>query len=237
MKIKVAMFIIMSMMSSSSALAQAVSTQSTTNSIYIEQVGDNSNITIVQKGQNNRIGSEQNRLILNGNGQILNTTQEGNNNLIQGSIVQADNVSADTTVTGDNNTITYDRGEAASVSGSSETVAVTGSTNNLTFNQGTSASATGATQTITVIGDTNTLTSTINADDVVNTKTIAGDGNNINTFQNGAAGKNIEMILTGNTNTIEVKQTSTNNVDTLKIDSTSSSSTITINQCNSGGPC
>ena len=224
--------LVMAMLSSSLAFAQ-----STTNSIFIEQVGDNSNITIVQKGQNNRIGSEQNRLMLDGNGQIINTTQEGNNNLIQGSIVQADNVSTDTTVTGDSNTITYDRGDAASVSSSSETVVVTGSSNNLTFNQGTAASATGATQTIEITGDTNTLTSTINADDVVNTKTIAGDGNTITTVQDGTAGKNIEMILTGNTNTVTVNQKSTNNVDTLKIDSTSSGSTITINQCNAGGPC
>jgi hypothetical protein len=231
MKFKSMMFI-MAMLSSSLAFAQ-----STTNSIFIEQVGDNSTITIVQKGQNNRIGSEQNRLMLDGNGQIINTTQEGNNNLIQGSIVQADNVSTDTTVTGDSNTITYDRGDAASVSSSSETVVVTGSSNNLTFNQGTAASATGATQTIEITGDTNTLTSTINADDVVNTKTIAGDGNTITTVQDGTAGKNIEMLLTGNTNTITVNQKSTNNVDTLKIDSTSSGSTITINQCNAGGPC
>ena len=231
MKFKSMMFI-MAMLSSSLAFAQ-----STTNSIFIEQVGDNSTITIVQKGQNNRIGSEQNRLMLDGNGQIINTTQEGNNNLIQGSIVQADNVSTDTTVTGDSNTITYDRGDAASVSSSSETVVVTGSSNNLTFNQGTAASATGATQTIEITGDTNTLTSTINADDVVNTKTIAGDGNTITTVQDGTAGKNIEMLLTGNTNTVTVNQKSTNNVDTLKIDSTSSGSTITINQCNAGGPC
>ena len=231
MKFKSIMFI-MAMLSSSLAFAQ-----STTNSIFIEQVGDNSTITIVQKGQNNRIGSEQNRLMLDGNGQIINTTQEGNNNLIQGSIVQADNVSTDTTVTGDSNTITYDRGDAASVSSSTETVVVTGSSNTLTFNQGTAASATGATQTIAITGDTNTLTSTINADDVVNTKTIAGDGNTITTVQDGTAGKNIEMLLTGNTNTVTVNQKSTNNVDTLKIDSTSSGSTITINQCNAGGPC
>jgi hypothetical protein len=231
MKFKSMMFI-MAMLSSSLAFAQ-----STTNSIFIEQVGDNSNITIVQKGQNNRIGSEQNRLMLDGNGQIINTTQEGNNNLIQGSIVQADNVSTDTTVTGDSNTITYDRGDAASVAASSETVVVTGSTNNLTFNQGTAASATGATQTIAITGDTNTLTSTINADDVVNTKTIAGDGNTITTVQNGTAGKNIELLLTGNTNTVTVNQQSTTNVDTLKINSTGSNGTITVNQCNAGGPC
>ena len=211
--------------------------QSTTNSIYIEQVGDGSIIDLTQKGQGNKIGTEQNRIILEGNNQTVTVTQEGNNNSIQGSIVQADNINADVTITGDSNTLTYDQGDGASVATSTQTLTVTGDSNNLTFNQGTAASATGATQTIEITGDTNTLTSTINADDVVNTKTIAGDNNTITTVQEGTAGKNIEMLLTGNTNTVEIKQSSTTNVDTLKINSTSNGSTITINQCNAGGPC
>jgi hypothetical protein len=226
------------MLAAIALLASSVAmAQSTTNSIYIDQVGDGSVITITQKGQSNKVGTEQERVVLEGNNQTITATQEGNNNSIQGSIVQADNVDMDVTVTGDNNTLIYDEGTAASVAGSTKTLAVTGDSNNLTFNQGTAASATGAIQTITVTGDTNTFTSTINADDVVNTKTVLGDGNNINTFQNGTAGKNIEMLLTGNTNTVEIKQTSTTNVDTLKIDSTSNGSTITINQCNAGGAC
>ena len=222
----------MALMASTIAMAQ-----STTNSIYIDQVGDGSVITITQKGQSNKVGTEQNRVVLEGNNQTITATQEGNNNSIQGSIVQADNVDMEVTVTGDNNTLTYDQGAAASVAGSTKTLAVTGDSNNLTFNQGTTASATGAIQTIAITGDTNTFTSTINADDVVNTKTVVGDGNTITTVQNGTAGKNIEMLLTGSTNTVAINQQSTNNVDTLKIDSTSTGSTITINQCNAGGPC
>jgi hypothetical protein len=221
----------------SSLASTAVMAQSTTNSIFIDQVGDSSVITVTQKGQGNTIGTEQNRVVLQGNSQTITTTQEGNNNSIQGSIVQADNVDMNVTVTGDSNELIYDQGDAASVAGSTKTLEVTGDSNNLTFNQGTAASATNATQTITVTGDTNTLTSTINADDVVNTKTIAGDGNTITTVQNGTAGKNIEMLLTGNTNTVAINQQSTTNVDTLKINSTSNGSTITINQCNAGGPC
>ena len=217
--------------------SSGVMAQSTTNSIYIEQVGDGSIIDLTQKGQGNKIGTEQNRIMLEGNNQTVTVTQEGNNNSIQGAIVQADNINTDVTITGDSNTLTYDQGDSASVATSTQTLAVTGDSNNLTFNQGTAASATGATQTITITGDTNTLTSTINADDVVNTKTIAGDNNTITTLQEGTAGKNIEMLLTGNTNTVEIKQSSTTNVDTLKINSTSNGSTITINQCNAGGPC
>jgi len=226
------------MLAAMALLASSVAmSQSTTNSIFIEQVGDGSTINITQRGQGNQIGSEQNRMVLEGNVQTITTVQDGNNNSIQGEIVQADNVTMDVTVTGDSNSITYDNGSAASVAGSTQTLAVTGDSNNLTLNQGTVGSATNATQTITITGDTNTLTSTINTDDVVNTKTVIGDGNNITTVQDGTAGKNIEMLLTGNSNTVTVNQKSTTNVDTLKIDRTSSNSTITINQCNALGPC
>lgn len=223
---------IMLLMTSSLATAQ-----STTNSIFIDQVGDGSTITITQKGQANKIGSEENRVVIEGNNQTLDVKQEGNNNTIQGSILQADNVNMDVTVTGDSNTLTYDEGDAASIAGSTKTLAVTGDSNSMTFNQGTAASATGSTQTIAVTGDTNTYTSIINADDVVNDVTVAGDGNTIAMTQDGTAGKNIEMILTGSTNNITVNQKSTTNVDTLKINSTSTGSTMVINQCNAGGPC
>ena len=231
MRIAKALFV-MSLMISSSAIAQ-----STTNSIYIDQVGDNSTITIKQKGQSNKIGTEQARVILQGNAQNLDITQEGNNNTMNGSIEQADNVDYDTTVTGDNNDIVYDQGGSGSVAGSTKTLAVTGDSNDLVFNQGTTASATGATQTIAITGDTNAYTSTINTDDVVNTIAVTGSDNTIVMTQDGTAGKNVEMTLLGSTNVVTVNQKSTTNVDTLKIDSTSSGSTITINQCNAGGPC
>ena len=68
----------MALLASSVALAQ-----STTNSIFIEQVGDGSNINITQKGQSNKVGTEQNRVVLEGNNQTITATQEGNNNSYQ----------------------------------------------------------------------------------------------------------------------------------------------------------
>jgi hypothetical protein len=223
-------FLVISLMTSASANGQ-------TNSIYIDQVGDESIITLTQEGEGNKIGdSENTRFFLEGNVQTVTVKQDGNNNVINGSVLNAANIDYDTTVTGDNNEITYDQGASGSVAGSTKTLTVTGDSNDLTFNQGTVSSATDATQTISITGDTNTLTSTINTDDVVNTKTIVGSGNVITTVQNGLAGKNIDMLLTGSTNNITVNQTSTENVDTIKIDSTSNDSILIINQCNTS-PC
>nr|WP_315470628.1 hypothetical protein [uncultured Sphingorhabdus sp.] len=224
-------FLVISLMTSASANAQ-------TNSIYIAQVGDDSTINLTQEGQSNKIGdTEAIRFVLEGDKQTVTVKQDGNNNVIKGSVLDAASIEYDTTVTGDNNDITYDQGASGSIAGSKQTLTITGDSNDLTFSQGTVSSATDATQTISITGDTNTLTSTINTDDVVNTKTIAGSGNVITTVQNGLAGKNIEMLLTGSTNNITVNQKSEDNVDTIKINSTSIGSTLIINQCNTGDAC
>lgn len=208
--------------------------QSTTNSIYIDQVGDSSNITITQKGQNNRIGTEQNRFLIGGDSQTMTVTQEGNGNQINGQILQADNIDYGVTFTGDNNTMTVDQGDSASVAGSELVLGVTGDSNTLTLTQGNAASSTNADQTIDITGDLNTYTSTINADDVTNVVTIAGDSNTMTMTQTGFAGKNVTSTVTGNSNTITVNQTSAQNVDTLNITHTGNNNTIAIDQCNSG---
>ena len=232
MKNAIKALFVMSLMASSLAYGQA-----TTNSIYIDQVGGNSTIEIRQKGQNNRIGSEQARVSIQGNAMNVTVDQNGNNNNITGKIEQADNVVEDVTLTGDGNTINYDVGASGSVAGSTKTLAVTGDSNTLNFNQGTTSSSTGATQNITVTGDGNTYTSNINADDVVNTVAIAGDSNTMTMTQQGTAGKNADVTVTGSSNTLTINQKSTNNVDAVNVTHTGSGNTILINQCNAGGPC
>ena len=271
-------FLVISLMSSASAYGQGTTstTTPTTNSIYIDQVGDGSTIELTQEGDSNAIGegeSPTDRFVLEGNGQAVTVKQQGDSNVIRGSVVDAANIDYVTTVTGDENTIEYNQGDAGSVAGSAKVLTVAGSNNTLTFNQGTDvdpesltrpaysdtvstqsrsfpavtinpgtlastgASATGADQTIRIIGSDNKYTSTINTDDVKNDVDVAGSNNVIKMVQDGTAGKNIEMLLTGSANAIIVNQKSTNNVDTVIIDSTSTGSTLVINQCNTGGPC
>lgn len=211
--------------------------QSTTNSIYIDQVGDASTITITQKGQNNKIGTEQNRFQIGGDAQTMTVTQQGNGNQINGQIVQADNIDYGVTFTGDNNTMTVNHGDSASVAGSTLVLGVTGSSNDVSLTQGDASSSTNADQTITIGGDQNVYASIINADDVTNVVTISGDQNTFNMTQNGHAGKNVTSTVTGNGNTISVSQTSTLNVDTLNITHTGNGNTIAVSQCNAGGSC
>ncbi len=233
MKIAKTIFImgLMSLMTTSLALAQ-----STTNQVYIEQIGDASNIILNQTGQSNRIGTtDQTRLLLQGNNQTVTVNQTVNENTVQGQIKTANNVYSTITQTGDENTVTLDQGDSVSVAGSTQTITVIGNLNTATLTQGDIASSTNALQTIAITGDQNAYTSVINADDVVNDVAVVGDSNTVSMLQNGYAGKNVELNVTGNSNTHTIQQKSTLNVDTLKINTTGNSSTVAVTQCNPGG--
>lgn len=224
--------LIMTLMTSSFAYAQ-----STTNSIYIDQVGDGSTITLTQEGQGNQIGdrSTQKPVNLQGDGQVVNVTMTGNQNTLNGDIKQSDGSSTTVTATGDSNQFVFDVGNAASAAGSTSNITVGGSSNELTFTQGATSSATNLTQTITIQGDLNKYISTVETNDVTNTVAVNGDSNQITMLQNGYSGKNVDLTLTGSTNKIDINQKSTLNIDSIKINSVGSGSTFTINQCNAGG--
>ena len=222
-KIKAAI-LIMSLMTPSLVFGQAA-----TNSIYIDQVGDGSNITVSQQGGTNSVGSEGTPVNIQGNNQNITLTQEGASNSIDGVVNNADNVDLAITNTGDNNAVTLNMGDTASIAGSATTLDVTGSTNTVSLTQGSTSSSSGATQSLTITGDLN--------NDVTNTVTATGDSNAITMLQNGYAGKNVNMALTGNSNDVTINQRSTTNADTLGITSSASNSTIIINQCNTIGNC
>ena len=172
-KIKATIFV-MALMIPSIAFSQ-----SATNSIYIDQVGDGSNVTLQQQGQSNRIGSEASPFNLQGSNQNVTFNQNGSGNSIDGVVNNADNVDLTINNTGDDNAVTLDIGDSASVAGTSTTLDITGSTNTVSLTQGNNSSSTGATQAIAITGDLNTYTSTINANDVTNNVTASGDGNTL----------------------------------------------------------
>lgn len=224
--------LVMALMTSSFAYAQ-----STTNSVYIDQVGDGSTITLTQQGQGNRIGDRttQKPVNLQGDGQVVTVTMNGNQNSIDGDIKQSDGSSTTLTATGDSNKLVFDVGNGASAGGSTSNITVTGSSNELNLTQGASSSATNLNQTITFTGDLNKYTSTVETNDVTNNVTVSGDRNEFNIVQNGYSGKNIDLNLNGSTNKFIINQKSTLNVDSIKINSVGNGSTMVINQCNAGG--
>ena len=203
-------FLVISLMISASANGQ-----STTNSIYIDQVGDGSEITLTQEGDSNTIGeADPKQFVLQGDNQTVDITQKGDTNIITGSIENADSINYVTSIEGTDNKLEYNQGAGASTSveGSKKKLTVDGDDNTLKFNQGTSvaaeadvvasattgfspgasgslaASAQFADQVITVTGDNNKYTSTINTDYVKNTVKVDGGTNVIKIVQDGYAG-------------------------------------------------
>lgn len=219
------------MLTSSVAFAQ----NNTTNAIYIEQVGDTSSIAVTQEGDGNQLGSSGSDFNLVGDNQIVTIVQQGPRNVMYGYIRNGDNVTFNSQQLGFDNSANINMGNAASVAGTTFNLDVFGNGNVTNFTQGAVSSAINATLNYTFSGDLNTLTSTIESDNVTNTFEVTGNQNTITTLQNGFTDKNIDLKLLGSYNNINISQTSLSNVDTLVLDSTSSNSTISINQCSSGG--
>lgn len=224
-------FLVIALMTTTAVTAQ------TTNSVYIDQVGDGSNITVTQTGQGNKVGNKtaNEPLTLDGNGQIVDLLQNGNTNSIIGDIKQNDGSSTTVESTGDNNTVTFDVGNSGATSGSTTLLTVEGSSNDVKLTQGATSSATNATQNITLTGDQNKYTSTIEANDVTNNVTVTGDSNEFVATQTNGATKDITATITGSSNKVTISQSSSLNADSITVTSTGSSNIYNINQCNSGG--
>ena len=203
---------------------------SSTNSIYLEQIGDSSTITLLQKGSGNQMGTTVSPFYMNGNQQILNFTQEGNNNSLQGQILSS-SVNSNILNSGNSNLIKLDMGGSASVSGTSFNMNLIGTSNQFELDQGTVGASTSATLNYNITGDWNTFKNQIDTNNVVNTFAITGDHNEVGVLQNGHESKNIDFTLVGSGNSFNIQQKSILNVDSIKIDSISNNGTFNISQC------
>ena len=237
--------LVISLMTSASAYGQ------TTNSIYIDQVGDGSTITLTQEGQTNTIGvSEGERFVLEGDGQTVTVKQDGSSNAIIGSVEQADDIDYKTTVTGDSNTIKYNQGDLGSVAGSEKTLTVAGSNNTLTFNQGTtvapdpdvvvaavtSTNSAGVITTITPAYISSPGASGSTGASAANAKqeiSITGNDNEYTSTINTSNVKN-DVVVGGNTNVIKIVQDgnagNSNSGKSVEMDLLGDSNKISVNQ-------
>ena len=175
------------------------------NEVYIDQVGDNSTVTIVQDGTGNKVGDSAIPAFIGGGSNIVNTQQIGGGNelamVVNGAATE---VVVDTT--GDNNiqTISCGTTSTASCSGSTIKQVVVGDANIITQSLGTGANhyseinVTGSTNTITHTS-TNTGASTVNV-------TAIGDTNTIGVTQSGTTAKTVTVNSTGSGNNISINQ-------------------------------
>jgi hypothetical protein len=183
------------------------------NTVYIDQVGNNSVIDMTQTGSNNAIGTATANTKSYGNNQQITISQIGSNNVAALNI-QGNNSNILSTVTGSLNNLTVDCGAGtanlASCNDTSITANATGDSNNMTITSGAKN-----TSTTNITGDTNNLTITSGVDNSSNlvgsksTVTVVGGLNTVDIVQDGVAGgtgHDAKVQVTGDSNQIGVYQ-------------------------------
>ena len=127
------------------------------NEIYIEQVGDDSTITLKQAGSNNTIGDALTPAFIGGGQNTVYIEQSGSSNQLA-MLVNGAGTTVTSVVTGDSNqqTITCGTSVSASCSGSTITHTITGDSNDVQSILGANGGS--HTSNITVLGDYNHVT-------------------------------------------------------------------------------
>ena len=177
------------------------------NGIYIDQVGDNNDLDVVQDGNDNLIagvGSTTNSLIdadITGNNNTTTLKQKGNNNVMLFDI------------TGNTNTTTANQGSTSGsddnrlefdINGNSNTTSITQDHND---GVGTNGHFLG----LDLDGDNNNvLTSQLNDGDKKAFISVQGDDNNIDLYQQGTGSHYVE-IQVGSDQTVDITQDGSGN--------------------------
>ena len=177
------------------------------NSVYVDQIGSGSTISMTQTGNSNVIGNSTDKAIFNGQNNTVTIDQIGNTNLMSIN-VQGDGVTASSLVTGDNNTINMQCGVSGICTGSTLNNTITGDNNTIT------QKADGFTiSNVTVNTDNNTVNIENDSSAVAGAKSTVlidgGGGNSVNIIQTGVASTNgheADVNILGATNTVDIKQ-------------------------------
>jgi hypothetical protein len=192
------------------------------NDIYIDQVGDNLDLDIVQDGQNNKIGTALVDADFDGDNMTFSITQTGNTNEITADI-QGNTYTGTWVFTGNSNTV--DLLCDSSANGNCETVTLnitnTGDSNAYTINIGETGDAENATIAFTVTGDNSVINTDVdgtnsditvvmnNSASLATTSANSDEGNQLDLTQTGngdSLGHSITLNITGGGSTYTVTQ-------------------------------
>lgn len=202
---------------------------STTNSVFVDQAGDNVKVNITQFGSGNKQGTGTRPVYLHGIDQDVTTVQTGDNNSIMFEGVNDSTgagVGLKVTIqqTGTGNTVDAACGYGLSSTGATALTGCkaadlnwkfTGDSNALQFR----ATGNDIKSAITVTGNSNYINADMIGDKHSETLMIAGDNNTFNTSQRSvsSAGSSIWVDLNGTGNRFTVSQSGTiDNVINIK---------------------
>tara|TARA_R110000823_G_scaffold292084_1_gene410900 strand:- start:1711 stop:2397 length:687 start_codon:yes stop_codon:yes gene_type:complete len=207
------------------------------NDIYLTQSGGGAFVlTIDQIGNTNKVGTSGARSTFAGASITADIKQQGNSNTLANSIAQAASSSWTMYQIGDSNASTITAGGSGSVGSSDFDYNATGNSNILTWLQGSSSAATGGNFDAAITGNSNDLNIRSEVIGAVNNWDIDGNSNDIDVTQIGTDDKAITFTLVGDSNNIDIDQTTAASgvTDTISLVAASTSGTINIDQCSSG---
>ena len=182
--------------------------------VYIDQAGSNTNIDILQQNGNNRINTETDPMIVNGDDINVEIVQDGNGNVAEIYIqMSANDTNFEYRVEGDLNEI------LANINGGTENnfvAAIIGNSNTITLCKDlVNSSCNGITvnltdTTVNLTGNNNEINFALNADESVNVFNIGqntpSDFNTINLTQTTSVGHIVNATIDGNNNTVDIVQ-------------------------------
>jgi hypothetical protein len=182
--------------------------------VYINQAGTNTNINILQQSGNNRVNTEADPMIVNGDDINVEIVQDGDGNVAEIYIqLSANNTNFEYRVEGDLNEI------LANISGGSENnfvAAILGNDNKITLCKdlvnstcnGIEANLTDTTVNLT--GNNNEINFALDAAESINVFNVGqntpSDFNVINLTQTTSVGHIVNATIDGNNNTVDIVQ-------------------------------
>ena len=210
---------------------------SANNDIYLTQSGGGAfNLLVDQIGSGNVIGTSNTRVTMAGSSITGDFKQQGTGNSLAASIAQGNSSSWTMHQIGDSNVSTITAGGTGAATSSDFDYSATGNSNVLTWLQGSSSATTGGNFDAVITGNSNDLNIRSEVIGAVNNWTIDGNSNDIDVTQIGTDDKSITASITGDSNNIDIDQTTSASgvTDTINIVAVSTSGVINLDQCTSG---
>jgi len=218
------------------------------NEVYVNQVGNSTNIDIEQLGSSNLIGGtsatsgNMTALDLDGVSMTLDINQIGSSNLFRSDAIDGDNFTGFFEFAGDSNTFDILMNSTGLITADyvDLNIDVTGSSNTFDLKIAENDDASYLNLDWLITGSSNTFDFDIDYENATNYMDVNGSSNDITFSGSGYSGTTsadsgyFYLDLDGSTNTINVTQASTLAKDWVKIESTASNSNICIIQNDQG---
>ena len=213
------------------------------NEIYIDQVGSDAVIEVIQDGSGNKVGGsdiDKTKMLLSGDNIDFNVNLSGGSNNVIGSVI-GDSSVVDIDVSGSTNNIAFDvdTDNAYGATTGNYVIDITGGNNDLDLDVASLDTANDVDFDLVLDGDFNQADINVDASSLTFNADVVGDNNSL--LYNGSGYDGHEFVLTGSGSYwgIEVNQESTLQSDSLEIDydgsgTSTTSATLWITQSDSG---